>query len=400
MKKILVLGGAEKMLPLLNYAKEKGYYIILCDYLLDNPGREFADEYFSTSATDKEAILELAREKNIDGIISFSSDIIALTAAYVGNRLNIPSNPYESVLTLSRKDLFRHFLQKNHFNCPKAVSFHSYESAVREIDRFKIPFMVKPVDSAGSSGVVKIEDLKHFKQAFMNAIQISNEKKVIIEEYVEMNHECMIAGDAFVLDGKVEFMGLLNSYRGAIISPYIPTGTSYPVYLDEKQVGEVNETVQRVMDILDIKFGGFNLELMFDKQGELYIIEIGPRNGGNMIPQLLRMATGIDLISTLVETSIGNYDIDLQVKNIAPYCSTYVIHSNRKGKLCNIKYKNGIKDKIVHEFMNLKKGDMVEMFDNSKKAIGIIFLKFNSLKEEKTILNNIEDYLEIELDNQ
>ena len=111
-KKLMILGGARKSLPLIEYSVKKGYRTILCDYLPDNPGRLLADEYYSISAADKDLVLELAREKNVDGIVSYSSDLLAKTAAFVGNMLGLPSNPYGSVLTLTRKDLFRDFLKQ------------------------------------------------------------------------------------------------------------------------------------------------------------------------------------------------------------------------------------------------------------------------------------------------
>jgi len=128
-KCILFLGGAASQIPSIKYAKEQGHYVITCDYLPENPGHRYADEYYNVSTTDKEAVLVLARELNIDGIVAYASDPAAPTQAYVGNELGLPSNPYESVLILTRKDLFRDFLKKNDFYVPKSASFYSFSKA-------------------------------------------------------------------------------------------------------------------------------------------------------------------------------------------------------------------------------------------------------------------------------
>lgn len=397
MKRVLILGGSEKLLPIIKYASNSGYYIIVCDYLPDNPGRYYANEYYNISTTDMESILELAKKIGIDGIVSYSSDLIALTAAYVGNKLNLPSNPYDAVLTLARKDLFRKFLRENDFNCPKADSFNCLDDAKKAIIDYKLPLMVKPVDFAGSAGVVKIKELSQFEDAFVNALRLSKEKRVIIEEYIQMSHECMIAGDAFILDGKVAFMGLLNSHRGAEHHPFIPTGTSYPIFLNDDQVEEVTNTIQRVVDLLKIQLGGLNLELMYDDKGNLYIIEIAPRNGGNMIPELLNIATGVDLIGALVSASVGLKNIILKPYDFDSFYATYVLHSHKGGRLKGIKYSEEIKNNIIDQVLYVRNGEEVFEFDSAKKAIGIIFLKFNSLEEEKYKIRNIREYIKINL---
>lgn len=397
-KKLMVLGGARKSVPLIEYAVKKGYRTILCDYLPDNPGRLVADEYHCISAADMEAVLELARAENIGGIVSYSSDILAKTAAYVGNRLGLPSNPYASVLTLIRKDLFRNFLQTNGFNCPRSYAFGSFAEARSVIGEDMLPFMVKPVDSAGSAGVTKVESLSLFGEAFEKALAISGEKKVIVEEYIQMDHECMIGGDIFVLNGKIAFYGLLNSHRGAECSPFVPTGTSYPLFLCRERTEEVHRTLQRVVDLLGMRLGGFNVELMYDSGGKLYIVEIAPRNGGNLIPELLRTATGADLTAALADASMGAEDISFGYARPCRYYSNYVIHSETDGILRQIRYKGDIRDNIIREEMYVRHGERVFRFDSAKKALGIIFLRFSDQEEEMYKMKNMKKFIETELD--
>lgn len=150
MKKLLMLGGSLYQTYAIKEAKRLGYYVISCDYLPSNPGHRYSDEYHNVSTTDKEAVLQLAKSLNVDGIVAYASDPAAPTAAYVCEQLGLPTSPFKSVEILSNKDLFRDFLQNNGFNCPKAMGFTSYEEALAHIDEFRLPVMVKPVDSSGS----------------------------------------------------------------------------------------------------------------------------------------------------------------------------------------------------------------------------------------------------------
>ena len=138
-----MLGGSLYQVYAIKEAVRLGYYVITCDYLPDNPGHKFAHEYYNVSTTDKEAVLELARRLHVDGVVAYASDPAAPTAAYVCEKLHLPTSPYKSVEILSKKDLFRAYLAEHGFNVPKAQGFTSYEDALAVIDTFKLPVMVK-----------------------------------------------------------------------------------------------------------------------------------------------------------------------------------------------------------------------------------------------------------------
>ena len=83
MKKLLFLGGTMQQIPAIKRAKDQGIYVITCDYLEENPGHKFADEYYNVSTTDLDGVLKIAKKCEIDGIIAYASDPSAPTAAYV-----------------------------------------------------------------------------------------------------------------------------------------------------------------------------------------------------------------------------------------------------------------------------------------------------------------------------
>jgi hypothetical protein len=89
MKKILFLGGAPSQLPPIKYALEQGHHVITVDYLPENPGHKLAHTYYNVSTTDKDAVLEVAKAENIDGIVAYASDPAAPTAAYVAEKLGL-----------------------------------------------------------------------------------------------------------------------------------------------------------------------------------------------------------------------------------------------------------------------------------------------------------------------
>ena len=395
MKKLLLLGGSTQQIPAIDYANKSGYHTVLCDYLPDNPGQYYAKKFYCVSTTDKEAILDVARKEKVEGVVAYASDPAAPTTAYVAEKLGLPTNPYMSVEILAYKNKFRGFLKDNGFNCPKAQSYSSFESAREEINQFSLPVMIKPIDSSGSKGVSKVEHVDDLEYAFNRALENSRGRNVIIEEYIIQDHPYMIAGDCFVVNGKVEFWGLLNSHRDKSINPYVPIGTSYPIYINSKRLDIIKKECQRLFDLLNIKFGAFNIEIMIDNDDNLYFIEMGPRNGGNMIPDLLLMATGEDMIAATVESTMGNEYKFTHKTYEEKYLSTYVLHSSKNGYFDDIKYKNGIKEKVFKKVIYKKRGDTVQYFDGANKAIGILFLKFNNQEEQLNFMNNPENWIEV-----
>ena len=394
MIKLLLLGGSTQQIPPIEYAKSKGYYTILCDYLPDNPGQHVADKYYCVSTTDKEAILEVAINENIDGILAYASDPAAPTAAYVAEKLSLPTNPYRSVELLSQKHLFRKFLKENGFYTPNSVCFSEHLKHYQEqINNLKLPVMVKPADSSGSKGVTFVNDYADFLSAFNTASNISRCKVVQVEEYIPMDHEYLVGGDIFVIDGKVVFWGLLNCHRDVAVNPLVPVGKSYPLLLSKNRIGLIRDEIQKLMTKLNIMFGAFNVELIFDKDDKLYFIEMGPRNGGNMIPDLLGMISGKNIVGASVECALGNLDVDISFKEKQCFYATHNLHSKSNGIYKGINFSDEIKQYIVKKILYKNEGDRVDFFDSANKALGIVFFKFPNAKIMFDCLTSLTEHI-------
>lgn len=393
-KKILMLGGSNFQVPAIKYAVEQGHYVITCDFLPDNPGHTFSHEYHNVSTTDNEQVLELARKLNIDGIVAYASDPAAPTAAYVGNQLGLPSNPYISVLTLARKDLFRSFLEKNGFNVPEAESFYEYNAAEKFFDKLKKPVMVKPVDSSGSKGVSKIVSKNQLMDAFNYALSFSREKKVIIEEYIERKNY-QIAGDGFVVDGNLVFRCFANEHFDKLCNPLVPIGESFPSIESEILLQKAHEDIQKILSLLNYKFGALNFDFLFDKNGELYLLEIGPRNGGNLIPEVIKYVTDIDLIKYTIEAALGYDCRDLGLKKATGFYSSYILHSLEEGIVKEVYVSNEIKNNIIEQNIFVNKGDRVYKFNGSNHTLGSMILRFDSKEEMLNKMDNMENYIKV-----
>ncbi len=399
MKKILLLGGSEQQIVAIETAKKLGFYTILCDYLVDNPGQYVADKFYLASTTDKELILKIAIEEKIDGIVAYASDPAAPTAAYVAEVLKLSGNPYESVEILCNKDKFRKFLSENKFSTPVSRGYEDEKKAIFDIQNnfYEFPIIIKPVDSSGSKGITVLYDKKDVKCAIDYAFKFSRAKRIIVEEFIENKHEYLVGGDIFIKDGKVVLWGLLNCHRDYEVNDLVPVGKSYPLKLNENDKDNIKGTLQNLVTLLGLKSGAMNVELIIDKNDTIRLIDVGPRNGGNMIPDLLGYIFNIDVVELTILSAMGmEYNIDITEKEDSFY-ATHNLHSEQSGYFAGVEFSQEINRYIFRKNIYKKKNDPVEYFDHAAKALGIIFMKFDTIEEMDYILNNINNHIHIKL---
>lgn len=393
MKKILLLGGSAQQVIAIKTAKRHGYYTVLCDFLPENPGQYEADKFYLVSTTDKEAILRVAVKEKIDGVLAYASDPAAPTAAYVAEKMGLPTNPYESVETLCNKDRFRAFLKENGFNTPNAMG---YADKNVDINFFNLPVIIKPVDSSGSKGTTVLHSWDGLDEALDFAFSFSRSHRIIVEEFIEKKHKYLIGGDIFVTDGKVILWGLLNCHRDRNVNPLVPVGKSYPLMLQDSDIKAVEDTLQKMVDDLGLRFGSVNVELVVDKNNKVWPIDVGPRAGGNMIPDLLGMIFGVDVVEMAVLTAMGR-EVDAEVKEGSSFFATHNLHSNKNGKYQTIEFSEELEKYILKKCLYKKEGDAVEYFDNAAKALGIIFMKFEDKETLQNTLARIHDMYKVVL---
>lgn len=398
MKKILLLGGSAQQIVAIEVAKKRGLYTVLCDYLEDNPGQYVADKFYLVSTTDKDKVLEIAKEEKVDGVIAYASDPAAPTAVYVAEKLKLPSNNYHAVETLCNKDLFRNFLYQNGFSVPYAKGYVRYDDALNDVNtgNYHFPIIIKPVDSSGSKGITVLSSSEELEVAIEYAFSYSRSKRIIIEEYIEKKHPYLIGGDIFVVDGKIVFWGLLNCLRDNRVNPLVPVGKSFPLQLEEKDVQNVKMTLQMLIDKLDIKFGEMNVELLVDKYDRVYLVDVGPRSGGNFIPDLLGMIYGVNLVEWSIDLSMGEV-VDIAIDKKKAFFASYNLHSDKAGILDEIVFSSKVEPYIIKKCIYKRKGDIIDVFDNASKALGVIFMKFNSEDEMKVVLENISEYIDLRI---
>ena len=386
-KKLMLLGGIRYLLPVIKAAHEQGYYVITADYLPDNIAHKYSDEYVNVSIVDKEAVLKVAQEKQIDGIMSFGVDPGVVAASYVQNKMGLPSfGPFESVEILQNKDKFRAFLTENGFNVPWAFGFADKDEAWLSRDKFAYPLIVKPTDSAGSKGCTRVDSEEELMSAIEYAFKYTIGGHIIIEEFLEKKG-CSSDTDSYAQDGELKFVSFsAQRFDAKATNPYTPAAYSWPSTFTKEEEEYLTKEIQRLITLLGMKTSVFNIETRVSPNNKPYIMELTPRGGGNRLCEMLRYATGVDMITAITRAMVGDEPDAIVQKPYNGHWAEVILHAEKDGEFTGLQIDPSLPAEIVEEDLWVKSGDFVHGFEAANDAIGTLVLRFENAEElEKAI---------------
>ena len=409
-KKLMLLGGIRYLLPVIEAAHKMGVYVITADYLPDNIAHKYSDEYVNVSIIDREAVLKVAQEKKIDGILSFGVDPGVVTAAYVAEKMGLPFPPLKSVEILQNKDKFRDFLAANGFNCPFHYSYERDESPVvggdlrapRNLDITKTPFridfpvIVKPVDSAGSKGCSRVDRIEDFAAAVEYARSESHNGRIIVEQFLEKAYASSDT-DSFSINDELVFCSFnCQHFDAKSPNPYTPAAYSWPSEMPDAAQKELRREIQRLIKLFHLGTSVYNIETRVATDGKPYIMELACRGGGNRLSEVLKMATGQDLIANNVRGALG---LPLEQMTDPIYKGSwaeFIVHSNQSGKFSSLEIAPDFAAKhLVQNDLWVKPGDEVSAFTGANQTIGTLVLKFDSHEQAEDYLAKPDSWMKV-----
>ena len=398
-KKLMLLGGIRYLLPVIEAAHRHGYYVITVDYVPENIAHQYSDEFHNVSVLDKDAVLQLAQELNIDGILSFGVDPGVVTAAYVAEQMGLSFQcSYESACILQDKSRFRQFLKDNDFNVPNAKGYSLKEEALADTAYYNWPVIVKPVDSAGSKGVTRVDELGQLSSAIDYALSESHNGHFIIEDFLEKegnSSDC----DSFTVDGELVFCSFNDQhFDPKAINPYTPAAFSWPSTMPQWAQEELRSELQRLMTLLNVKTGVYNIETRLCKNGKPYIMELSPRGGGNRLSEMMKYISGQDLIDNCVRAAVGDPIDEIQQPTYNGYWAEIILHSEYDGIFKSIEIDNRIEEKyLIEKDLWVREGEKVWGFTGANTTIGTLILRFMSEKTMKSFLNSQQGFYNIRI---
>jgi len=301
MKKIAILGASYLQLPLVQKAKELGYETHC--FAWDNAEavcKNVADYFYPISVLDKESILLECKKIKIDGIITIATDICIPTISFVAEKLNLISNSSKSAYISTNKMEMKNAFLNSKVKTPKIISFNNTEENFT--NQLNFPLIVKPTDRSGSRGVSKVNTKTELLKAIEIAKEVSIEKKVLVEEFVEGTE---VSVESISWKGKHYILAITDKVTTG--EPhFVELEHHQPSTLSENILNDIREETLKALDALEIKFGAGHSEFKITRNNEIFLIEVGARMGGDFIgSHLVELSTGYDYLAGVIGISMN-----------------------------------------------------------------------------------------------
>ncbi len=307
-KKVLILGASELQVPAILSAKESSIKTIVVDMDEKATGIGYADEFYNISTIDCDAILKLAKEKKIDGIMTICSDRPMKVVAKVGEALGLHTISEDTALKVTNKGAMREALKKGNVPIPLYYVSNNENDFIQNSKSFPLPFIVKPSDNSGSRGVTLVEKAEDALPAYRYARNNCSDGAVLIEEYM-VGPEVSV--EIFVTDEPNVIQITDKITTGA--PHFVEMGHTQPSRLPAEVINEIKAVAIDAVRALGISSGPAHAELIVTEKGAK-IVEVGARLGGDYITtDLVPLSTGVDMVKATVLCALDE-EVDIEKK--------------------------------------------------------------------------------------
>lgn len=375
MKKVLLLNAGHTEEPLIKELKQLGVYLITSGNRPDLPGHKEADQYIQADYSDKDAILEIVKEENIDGIVSCAHDYGMVTASYVAEQMGWKGHDsLKNTMLLHEKDQFKELCVKLGIRSPLSTCFEEEKDAVDFLDGVEYPIICKAVDQTSGVGICRADNRAEAIEAIHNSFEKSRMKRIVIEPFIIGNQESFVA---FVVNKKVVSCTACNCYSP--INPYLIQTETMPSNHFSEVRDELIGITEKLFRELDLVDGLITIQYIV-KDSKPYVIETMRRCLGNRFLTPVTEVTGFPFHKALVMAELGMDCSDLKAEEpMAKYAGHHAIMADRNGKYMGTEIPDDIMSHVFEYVELYSKGEMLEKYLSER--LGYIYYQYDTPEE-------------------
>lgn len=380
MKKLMIMGAGIYQVPLIKTAKKMGIHTIVVSIPGKYPGFALADQICYENTVDYEAVLKVAREEQIDGIVTAGTDVAVITIGKVCDALGLKGLSFEAAQIASNKlemkERYEAFgVRTARFRLVKLDGSDLRDKAAD----LSFPLIFKAVDSSGSRGIRRVDSEEEFEDTLAYVAESTHKDYFLVEEFIEGEE---FGAQAFVQDGHVEFIlphgdFVFHGDTG------VPVGHFAPYDLPEEVVADCKEQLVKAVSAMGLDNCAINADFIL-KDGKTYVLELGGRSGATCLAELVSIYYGFDYYEKLIRVAMGekvSFESDMAVPNVSK-----LLMSDKDGVILSQTNDNAPSDDLLDVQFDYQPGDFVHAFHVGPHRIGHVITKGNTLAEaEKTL---------------
>ena len=376
MKKVLILGAGIYQVPLIKAAKKMGIYTIVASIPGNYPGFAYADKVCYENTVDYDAILKIAREEKIDGIVTAGTDVAVITIGKVCDEMGLSGLSFEAAKIAANKLLMK--TKYEEFGV-RTARFRQIPldctDIPKEVEALSFPLIFKSVDSSGSRGIVRVDSFDEFDNALNEVKNNTRSDYFIIEEFIEGEE---FGAQAFVYNGEVKFIIPHGDYvfKG---DTGVPVGHFAPYELSENVIEDTKKQLNNAIKAMQLDNCAINADFIL-KDNKCYVLEIGGRSGATCLAELVSIYYGFDYYEKIILAALGEepgFDCD----SYAVPNASMLLTSDKDGKIISQSNNNEADPDIVEVQFDYNINDTVSKFRVGPHRIGHVITKGLTLDE-------------------
>lgn len=386
MKKVLIIGAGFLQDFVIKKARQMGYYTLAVDADPSAIGLSHADKSAVINIVDEKACLQFAQEEQIDGVLTAATDYGVLTAAYIAEHMGLPGLNYESAKVIKNKYLVRKKLFENHVDDTEQSYEVTANTDIMELAHLlTYPVMVKPCDGSGSRGASRVDHPDELPNACKYAMDGSITHRAEIESFINGRE---YGAESLVVNGEIHVLAIMKKWMTA--PPYYAElGHAIPCGLPDEIEERAKEIVRKAIFALGINHGSVNMDLLITEAGNIHIIDIGARMGGNMIgPCIIPYGTGIDYIGNMLKAAVGD-EPDWTVHDKTAVATKLLAFKGGKVTRLPDEQLSDINAEKIEIYHHITIGDVVNEYHTNLDGCGYIISKAEDVEKAESAATNI-----------
>lgn len=376
MKKLLIIGASILQLPAIKKAKELGHYVAVADFNPNAIGIPYADKFYNASTIDIDAICEVAKDFQPDGIMTLATDMPMRSIAAATSLLRLPGISMDTAIKSTDKGEMIKAFKEHGVESPWFYIIENETQLQEVIPQIEYPCILKPTDNAGSRGVMLVNSESELQEAYRYSVSQSRGGWVILEEYMTGPE---VSVEVMVVDGEPHVLQVTDKLTTG--APYfVEMGHNQPSMLPTEDVARIKDLACRAVKSVGINCGPSHVEIKLTPNGPK-MVELGARMGGDCITtHLVPLSTGVDMIKATIDISLG---LSPDITPTLQKGSAIRFLDAKCGVISNIE---GVKDakciEGIYEVSLTKNiGDEVTDIHSSLDRCGFVIAQCNSASE-------------------
>lgn len=387
-KKLLVVGAGIEQTQIIKTAQAMGCEVVAVDGCINANGFKFSDYSYSIDINNIVDVNTIANKHEIDAIIT-STEKGVKTTSIIARKNKLKGIEKYTAEILTNKVKLKEVFKSHSIVTPLSFIAYNFDETLKAIKSIGYPVILKPSDNAGARGITKVNSFQDVNDAYKYAIENTELDFIIVEEFLN-GHE--LGCEALISNSQVKYIFLTDKIKTK--PPYmVVMGHIMPANISLKLHDDIEKLINKAVCAVGINTGFINFDIIISDRGP-YIIDMGARLGGNYLPLLVYLSSGINTYKEAIKVALGlepNFEKKLNNHSAIIYIEPEegeVISINNHQKIIQ-------NEGLILLDLKVKLGDYINKIGHLSHRVGYFVVNASNLDILKKIITNIKNNLNI-----